>query len=161
MKREISKVGKEMLEFQEKLAAKHKYKPIPIDMFMGDLRKKYTEALPEWCHNSKQKEIALYSVGGIKICSGFKRIVIGDYGAFIEISPDQICKSSLMCKPGQEYRYNDIRYAKNVKYLWLTTKNKSDCKIYLQKKKVDYADYIPGMYYVSPYEVFITEFGII
>lgn len=81
------------------------------------------------------------------------RIVIGDYGAFVEISPERILRNNLHCKEGQEYRFTDERYAKNVKYLWLTAADRSDCKIYLQKKRVDYADYVPGMYYISPYEV--------
>ena len=41
-----------------------------------------------------------------------------------------------------------------VKYLWLTIKDNSCIKIYYQKKSVDYADYKPGMLYVSVHEVF-------
>ena len=154
MKRTISKIGQEMLRFQEEMAKKHKYKPIPIDLFTGNIRDKYEAALPAWCR--EKNNIPLYSASGTMICTTYNRIVIGDYGAFVEITPEQICKQSLRCKPGQEYRYNEERYANHVKYLWLTTKNDSDCKIYYQKKTVDYADYQVGMFYVSPYEVFLT-----
>lgn len=151
--REISPIGKEMLMFQENLAKEHKYKPVPYDLFIGDVREKYLNALPKWC-NLDGDNVTLFSLDGTQLCTGYKRIVIGDYGAFIEISPEQILDSNLCCKRGQEYRYNDERFAKHVKYLWLTTKDASDCKIYHQKKTVDYADYQPNMYYISPYEVY-------
>lgn len=157
MKREISKIGKEMLKFQCEMADKYKYKPIPIDMFMGNIRDKYEAALPDWCLDENNRNHPFYSSEGTMICTGYDRIVIGDYGAFVEISPDKICSNALMCKPGQEYRYQDERYAKNIKYYWLTAKDTSGCKIYLQKKIVDYADYIPGMYYISPYELFSID----
>lgn len=155
--REISQIGKQMLQFQSELAELHKYKPIPINLFTGNIRDKYEETLPDWCKNEQRRNFPLYSASGTMICTGYQKIVIGDYGAFVEITPEQIFQDALMCKKGQEYRYEDERYAKNVKYLWLTTKDSSDCKIYLQRKCVDYADYIPGMYYISPFEVFLTE----
>lgn len=86
-------------------------------------------------------------------CSGYTRIVIGDYGAFIEIAPNQMYKAHLIVKPGQEYRINDPKYSKNVKYHWYTINDDSDIKIYHQQRKVAYADYLPGMYYVSPHEI--------
>ena len=157
MKHEISAIGKEMLRFQNEMAEKHKYKPIPIDLFTGNIRDKYEMALPSWCMDEANRTHPLYSSEGTMICKGYERIVIGDYGAFVEISPQKICSDAIMCKKGQEYRYQDERYAKHVKYLWLTARDDSGCKIYLQKKRVDYADYIPGMYYISPYEVFLGD----
>lgn len=46
---------------------------------------------------------------------------------------------------------------KHVKYLWLTADDDSDVKVYDQKRSVEYADYKPGMLYVSVYEVFPAE----
>ena len=122
-------------------------------MFDEDVRDKYLKALPDWCVLDGDSSVPLYSLDGTQIATGYKRVVIGDYGAFIEISPQQIIKDILCVKKGQEYRYNDDRFAEHVKYLWLTAKDASDCKIYLQKKTVDYADYKPHMYYISPYEL--------
>lgn len=155
--REISQIGKEMLLYQEKLAEEHKYKPIPINLFTGNVRDKYEETLPDWCKDESNFTKPLYSACGTMICTSFKRVVIGDYGAFIEIEPKDMCLDMITCKKGQEYRYQDEHYAKNVKYLWLTTKDNSDCKIYWQKKCVSYADYLPNMYYISPFEVFLTK----
>lgn len=150
---QISEVGRTMLMFQDKLAAKYGYAPIEPNLFLGDVRERYRSALPEWCELSGDKEASLFSLDGTQLCNGYERIVIGDYGAFVEIAPAHILRNNIRCKAGQEYRYADERFAKNVKYLWLTVADNSDCKIYFQKKKVEYADYVPGMYYISPYEV--------
>lgn len=152
--RQISDIGKEMLRFQENLAKEHGYKPVEPNLFLGDVRQTYLQNLPAWCSLTGSPQMPLYSLAGTKLCTGYTRIVIGDYGAFVEISPDQICRQAIRCKPGQEFRANDPRFSENVKYLWITTKDNSDCKIYFQKKAVSYADYIPGMYYISPYEVY-------
>lgn len=153
--KQISKIGQDMLAFQERLAAEHKYKPVEVNLFIGDVREKYRNALPDWCVVSGDEGAALYTLDGTLLCVGYERIVIGDYGAFIEICPGNIRKEALCCKRGQEYRMSDERFSVNIKYLWLTTKDRSDCKIYFQKKKVSYADYLPGMYYISPYEVYV------
>ena len=150
---QISETGKQMLQYQDELAKEHKYAPIQPDLFHGDVRALYRAVLPAWC-NINGDTNPLCSADGTVLCFGYRRIVIGDYGAFVEISPEEVILSSLCCKPGQEYRYQDERYSKNVKYLWLTTKDTSDCKVYLQRKTVEYADYLPGMYYISVYEVF-------
>lgn len=155
--KEITAVGKKMLQFQEHLAAGHHYKPIEIDLFLGDVRQTYLQNLPDWCSLTGAPQTPLYTLDDTLVCTGYERIVIGDYGAFIEISPEQIRKETLRCKPGQEFRQNDPRFSKNVKYLWLTAKDLSGCKIYFQRKRVDYADYIPGMYYISPYEVYPAD----
>lgn len=93
---------------------------------------------------------------GSLICGSYRRIVIGDYGAFIEFDSPYY-DSSFVIAPGQEYRVSDERYSKNVKYIWLTINDGSRIKIYYQKKGVTYADYIPGMYYVSVHEVYPAE----
>lgn len=149
----MSKKGKEMIAFQKELADEFGYEPIEPNFLLGDVRQKYKDALPQWCNVAGDLTCPLSTLDGTLLCQGYNRIVIGDYGAFVEIAPDLICKEVLRCKPGQEFRYMDERFAENVKYIWLTAKDRSGCKIYLQKKKVSYADYVPGMYYISVYEV--------
>lgn len=95
----------------------------------------------------------LYTKNGTLLSNGYKRIVIGDYGAFIEIEESQMNLDILQIKKGQEYRVSDKNYCDIVKYNWLTIDDSSNIKVYLQKKKVSYADYLIGMYYVSPHEV--------
>lgn len=146
-----------MLAFQERLAKEYRYKPIEPNLFLGDVRETYRSNLPEWCKERGDPDIKLYTLGGTLIAHGYSRIVIGDYGAFIEIGVDQICPDRICCKPGQEYRYSDERFANHVKYQWLTVLDGSEPKIYYQLKAVEYADYVPGRYYVSPYELQIKS----
>ena len=156
MKKEISEIGKQMLLYQEDLAKRYKYAPIEPNLLDGDVREKYLEALPDWCCLTGDN-VPLCTVAGTVICSAYEKIVVGDYGAYIQMAEEQMNLSVLRCKPGEEYRYQDERYAKNVKYLWLTPKDDSDCKVYLQKKTVEYANYEPKKFYISVYEVFPYE----
>ena len=96
--------------------------------------------------------VQLKSKHGTPLMKGYDRVVIGDYGAFIETSPDKMYRQYIRVKPGEEYRMNDPQY-KNCKYVWLTATDDSGVKIYFQKHSVDYADYVPGKIYVSPFEV--------
>lgn len=155
MKHKISETGVRMLKYQEQLANEYKYKPIPRTFFK-DVRAEFKEVLPEWC-NTSGDTISLETKNGTVITNGYNRIVIGDYGAFVEFSRVQALMRRLKIKEGQAYRVEDPRYAEHVKYLWLTADDGSDVKVYEQKRPVEYADYKSGMLYVSVYEVFPAE----
>lgn len=152
MRHEISDIGVKMLRYQEQLAHQYRYKAIPRTFFQ-DVRTEFEGTLPDWC-NVTGYSVPLETVSGTVIANGYNRIVIGDYGSFIEISPSQILMDKLHVREGQTYRIEDPRYAEHVKYLWYTANDRSDVKVYLQKRTVEYADYKPGMIYVSVYEVF-------
>lgn len=87
MKHKISETGSRMLKYQEQLADEYKYKPIPRTFFK-DVRAEFEEALPEWC-NMSGDTTKLETRSGTVIASGYNRIVIGDYGAFVEFSHAQ------------------------------------------------------------------------
>lgn len=90
--------------------------------------------------------ILLYNKQNTKISIGYKRIVIGDYGAYLEIDPEDIVHENIKNKwPGKPRR--------PVKYIWMETIDLARTKIYFQQGKVEYADYIPGMYYVDSKDV--------
>lgn len=135
------------LKIERLLADKYKYKPLPGDL-SGKYRQYFTENIPAWLSVDGSDTTLRTPVGDV-ICNGYDRIVVGDYGAFIEFSEPA---NEFVVQPGQEYRINDERYSKNVKYIWLTIAG-SGVKIYLQKKTVAYADYLPGKYYISVHEV--------
>lgn len=141
-----------MLRYQEQLARQYRYKPIPRTFFK-DVRIEFENFLPDWCEMSGDS-VPLETFCGTVIANGYTRIVVGDYGAFVEIAPSQICMDKLHVREGQAYRIEDPRYAEHVKYLWYTANDRSDVKVYLQKRAVEYADYKPGMVYISVYEVF-------
>ena len=140
------------LKIEAALSKKYKYKNLPGDL-SGKYRDFFCENIPEFLSKSGSKD-TLYTLSGSPICDGYDRIVVGDYGAFIEFSRS-VFSDSFIVQPGQEYRIDDERYSKNVKYIWLTINDGSDIKIYFQKKGVTYADYKPGKYYVSVHEVTI------
>ena len=136
------------LKIESLLAEKYKYKPLPGEL-SGKYRNYFAENTPQFlCFEGGG---ALYTCFGTQICNSYQRVVVGDYGAFVEFA-EPAC--DFMIAPGQEYRVNDERYSKNVKYIWLTVADGSGIKIYYQKKGVSYADYKPGMYYVSVHEVY-------
>lgn len=140
------------LQIEAKLAEQYKYKKLPVTLSQ-QYRQLYLENIPSFL--SLDGGGPLYSKNRTLICSSYKRIVIGDYGAFVEF--DEPNYPQYIIAPGQEYRVKDPQYKNNVKYIWLTLKDYSNIKIYYQKKPVSYADYKPGMLYVSVHEVFIYE----
>lgn len=136
------------LRIEAKLAEKYKYKPLPVEL-SEKYRQYFTDNIPDCLDLNGGGR--LLTVNGTEICKRYQRIVVGDYGAFVEFdAPGDVM---FIIAPGQEYRVNDERYSKNVKYIWLTINDGSNVKIYRQKKGVTYADYKPGMFYVSVHEV--------
>ena len=91
MEHRISEVGAQMLKYQEQLARDYGYKPIPRTFFC-DVRAEFQKALPEWC-NVSGDTISLETADGTVITNGYNRIVIGDYGAFVEFSKP-VCAAS-------------------------------------------------------------------
>lgn len=151
----MENINANVLSLQNKLAEQYRYKPLPA-FLSQECRSFYKDCLPSGFALEGSRS-ALYTSAGSVIANGYERIVIGDYGAFVEISADNIVLENIIVKKGQEFRINDPQFSDRVKYHWLTAKDNSDCKIYFQQRKVDYADYKPGFYYVSPYEVSLSQ----
>lgn len=133
------------------MAQKYGYEPLTSEL-SWKYRNFFKENLPDFL-KIYGDTIPLYTNNGTLICNGYDRIVIGDYGAFIEFTKSQANSSEYIVKPGEEYRIDDNNYSKNVKYHWYTINDGSDIKIYWQRKKVTYADYKVNRYYISPHEV--------
>ena len=139
------------LKIEAKLAEKYGYEPLEAEL-SKKYRQFFRDNLPDFIDENGSTE-PIYTLNGTLICNGYDRVVIGDYGAFIEFNKTQANSDTYIVKPGEEYRINDKNYSKNVKYHWYTVNDGSDIKIYLQKKKVTYADYKTGRFYISPHEV--------
>lgn len=99
------------LKIEAALAIKYKYRPLKHDL-LEKYRNFYLENIPSNLSLNGGTE-TLFTLNGSPICDGYDRIVIGDYGAFIEFS---VSPYSFIVKPDQEYRINDERYSKHVKY---------------------------------------------
>jgi len=141
-----------ILTFQGKLAKKHGYIKLN-NKLSREVREKYLVNLPGCLDINGNKDFKIYTLSNTLIANGYNRIVIGDYGAFIEFDNSQIIRDKIIVKHGEEYRFNDSSYMKNIKYYWLTAIDNSNIKIYYQKRIVSYADYKPKMFYVTPYEI--------
>jgi len=145
------------LKIEAELAKEYGYKPLPEDI-RCKYRNLFKENIPKFLTDITNTDItALYSIDGTQICNGYNRIVIGDYGAFVELLDNQMILDNIIVKMGQEYRINDERYSKNCKYEWYTLTDNSDIKLYKQKRTVKYADYKPKMWYVSVHQVFLSK----
>lgn len=138
-----------VLSFINELVKTYKYKPLPNDL-SKIVREKYEKYIPAYIKES-QKE-TLYSFGFLPVCRGYERIVIGDYGAYIEFSPEQACAENFVIEPGQQYRLEE-KYQDTIKYIWYRMDHSVDTKIYFQLHTVDYADYRAGYYYINVFDV--------
>ena len=139
------------LKFEADLAKKFGYRKL-TPAYSEKVRKYYRENIPEFLNVNGGGE--LYTLNGTKLCENYDRIVIGDYGAFIEYTEPAF---EYPVAKGQEYRINDPYYAPRVKYEWYTVTDQSNIKIYKQKRGVTYADYKQGKYYVSVHEVKVND----
>lgn len=139
-------------ELIEYLVLHFEYKKLPKALSERS-RSIYLKYLPENFNINGDSKKLLYDSNGILIAKGYDRIVIGDYGAYVEINEYQIQRKNIRIKDGESYRMFDPQYRKNIKYHWYTSTSDSDIKIYYQIRKVSYADYIPGRYYIDPYQL--------
>ena len=138
------------LGVEAKLAETYKYKKLSQEL-SDKYRQYFTDNIPRFLHVGGDDK-PLYTTKGTLICTKYSRIVVGDYGAFSEFNGADM-SNDIIVKIGQEYRIYDEKYSKHVKYHWLTINDGSDVKIYKQIRRVAYADYRPGRYYVSVHEV--------
>lgn len=125
----------------EEAVRKYRFRPLPMRV-RADYLLKYREGL----NGFDQPKIA--SIGGFQICSKYDRVVVGDYGAYLEFREEDLLVE-LSITPGQEWRTDAEYIAKrglNVKYVWLEYQG---IKIYYQLGTVTYADYLVDRFYVS------------
>ena len=106
-----------LLKYQDKLAQTYGYKPLP-DKIRWRVRRMFVKHLPAPffdCLFSGFEGYPLFSKSGNCISRGFSRVVIGDYGAFVEIAPSLIFPKFLEILHGTEKRLG----FQNAKYLWM------------------------------------------
>lgn len=110
--------------------------------------------LPEF---SDGAPMIFLSDSDLPIATGYERVVVGERGAYIEFWPDQIIKENIFIPEHARYRLTDAKCYYNE---W---QSKCDSKVFIyeQKKSVVYADYIIGMFYISPSLLKTKEFPIL
>lgn len=111
-------------------------------------------------------ETEFFTKRGTLLAKGYVRIVYGDHGPYIEFD-----KSHIVAPLERKF---STPVPATAYYEWLVVKDGSNVKVYDQKKDVKnipytpkggyreyrkegYADYKPGMIYVSPWELQLTR----
>lgn len=82
-----------------------------------------------------------FSRTGVHIATGYTRVVIGDRGPYVEFRTEQLKQEAMREVDAAHYYYVELRSVPD------------DIKVYVQVHKVDYADYEPGMCYISPFDL--------
>lgn len=82
--------------------------------------------------------------------TGYNRIVIGKRGPYIEF--DNIDEVVRYIPEDQKWRLKS-----NMAYYIEYRTNEDNVKIYHQLKTVDYADYVVGKYYISPFDLYTYD----
>ena len=128
---------------RETKGADNFYRPMK-SVARGLLRADYRSRL--LMRENGNPNVGLYTAAGNKVASGYTRVVVGDYGAYAEFSRDQLNWSII--------RNKWPRSNKIPTYWWLVTTDGSHTKVYEQNRRVSYADYKPGMFYIAPDELY-------
>jgi len=97
-----------------------------------------------------------HTTNGLVVAHGYKRIVIGQRGPYIEFTNEQIKHDNIFIPDSQEWRLTDKRI---YYHEWRTKKDY--VKLYYQRKTVKYADYRIGLWYVSPFDLRVNKKEII
>ena len=104
-------------------------------------------------YKTGDSELKFYTSTGLLICRGYLRIVIGGRGPYVEFNESVIIDESIKIPRDQEWRIDNNR----VFYIEFRTIDKSNVKIYFQKKEVYYASYKVGLCYISPFDLFLAD----
>jgi hypothetical protein len=122
-------------------------KYIPLDRVDKEIaRNYYTSQLAPTLSLEGNVYSRFFNQAKNHVATGYNRVVIGDYGAYIEFDKEQLNMSLIESRwPGEPIR--------PVKYIWLQTKDWAKTKVYEQRGTVSYADYLVGKYYISPFDV--------
>lgn len=120
------------------------YEPLPKDE--SKLIRNYYESLIDLPINGS--DIRILNECDTVIGNGYKRIVVGDYGAYFEFDEEQIERGNIKQKWDGEPKYG-------IKYIWMITKDDAKTKVYWQKDTVDYADYKIGCFYMDILDAYV------
>ena len=97
--------------------------------------------------------VSLWTGDCKQISNGYSRIVIGGRGPYVEFTDEQILLDNFHVPREQLYRLTD----KRIYYVEFRSSCRSNVKLYYQMKTVAYADYKIGMFYISPFELFLSD----
>ena len=97
---------------------------------------------------------------GLQVATGYTRVVIGGRGPYIEVLPGHLIWDSLQMPDEEKYRL-EHPWKDRALYVEWRTKDQTNVKVYDQKRVVDYADYKVGLFYISPFDLFVEGEAVI
>lgn len=130
-------------EFINGIVELYKYRSVP-----ARLKEAVHDVYKSHLNGFDQPDRPLY-INGTKIAERYERVVIGDYGAYVEFAADDI-NVPMIVPYNQQWRLDSDYVAKHklsIKYHHYEIVN--GIKVYHQVATVKYADYKPGYYYIS------------
>jgi hypothetical protein len=78
---------------------------------------------------------------------------VGERGAYIEFAPENMCMDNLHIPSNQKWRLgSDVAY-----YIEHRSRDEANVKVYEQRRRVGYADYKIGMFYIAPGEAVVKQ----
>lgn len=86
------------------------------------------------------------------LCERYERIVIGDYGAYVEISASHLSDNHFIYID-QNDPIDETISSRHSSHMTLALNDESSYTIYFQVKPVPYGNFIPGRFYIDPYDV--------
>ena len=92
------------------------------------------------------------SSAGFLLARGYERIVIGERGPHVEFYPKHMVLDAIAVPQDQRYRLA----SRTAYHVELRSLCGSEVKIYKQRRRVDYADYQPGAYYISAFDLYLS-----
>lgn len=98
------------------------------------------------------RKYPLYTKNGEKVCERYERIVIGDYGAYVEISASHLSDNHFIYID-QNDPIDETISSRHSSHMTLALNDESSYTIYFQVKPVPYGNFIPGRFYIDPYDV--------
>lgn len=139
-----SKLKQQLKEQIAFYATKYLYRPLPKRV-KPEAYAAYAEG-----YNGFDKTGRSCVIGGVTVATDFERLVVGDYGPWVEFTAEQLSIIDQLTVPeGQRWRLDKEyieRQGLSIKYIWYQY---GGVKVYHQQAGVKYADYRPGYYYIS------------
>lgn len=133
----------ELTEVIDRLGAVRKYAPLT-----ANLRQVFHAWYYAMLNGFDRKPHRQATIKGTLICRDYNRVVVGDYGAYLEFTPEQLLVT-LDIPSDQRWRLDKPFVASrniSLKYEWYEFLGE---KVYFQCSTVNYADYKVGHYYIS------------
>lgn len=91
--------------------------------------------------------VEIQTRSGVRVATGFNRIILGERGAYVEFLTSQVLQETFTVPNSQSWR---LRGLSGFRAFYDEYRTADDVKVYHQKRRVSYADYVIGRWYISP-----------